>query len=263
VNNTKNPLKIESQWRIPFRRGTGEEQHVRCEIAYSAIWKEQATMVGLFNASSEPARVIGVFLAKKWLDEAKRRAEKLRADNRKQGARDKMQNEQEKAENISEERALVNDFLGLRCEMAVAYAIGLPFKRRAQYHKADIGSIYQVRGRAKHDWDLLVYADDNPDHVFVLATSEDPRKVIVHGWLWGRECMRDQFWRHKNDGKWPRARKDGWWIPRRYLRPMFIPYGDGKWVLSLPIDPAPPRPALDDDQDLALPPVARLSKLVY
>jgi hypothetical protein len=40
--------------------------------------------------------------------------------------------------------------------------------------------------------DLVVQLDDNPNKVFVHATSED-NVVRLHGWSYGHRVMKDQF----------------------------------------------------------------------
>jgi len=133
------------------------------------VWKEEVTLIGVVNASSQPRRTIGVHLSKLADDLAIERTHELRETNRKLGLKDKMPN-------LSDKQKLTNDILGTRGELAVSYATGLPckdwtqFKEWPQDHVVDIGSIYEVRTRDKHHHDLLLYPNDNPDHVFILAT---------------------------------------------------------------------------------------------
>lgn len=81
------------------------------------------------------------------------------------------------------------------------------------FKRADIGHLLQIRMRSRHDWDLIVRPDDNPDHAFMLVTG-DPTKMRVHGWCWGRDA-KNPDWFKPHGGRPP-----AYFVPKSFLKPV-------------------------------------------
>lgn len=86
-------------------------------------------------------------------------------------------------------------YAGVCAEMAAAKALGLYWPASVNSYKApDLMPDWQVRGRSRHDYELIVRRDDPDEHRYVLVTGLAP-KLVVRGWLWGREAKREEWLR--------------------------------------------------------------------
>ena len=104
--------------------------------------------------------------------------------------------------------------LGAAGELAVAKVLGRYWGGDVgSFKKADLGQSVQVRTRSKHEYDLIVRADDNPDDVYVLVTGT-PTRLRVHGWIRGTDARRDEW--IQTHGNRPPA----WFVPQSALRPL-------------------------------------------
>jgi hypothetical protein len=61
------------------------------------------------------------------------------------------------------------------------------------YH-GDVGKRTQVRHTLRAGGCLIAHPDDPDDYALILVTGQLP-VFSVRGWLWGRECKREQWWR--------------------------------------------------------------------
>lgn len=113
----------------------------------------------------------------------------------------------------ADDDGLSHHILGAAGELAVAKLLGRYWGGDVNsFKRPDVGNL-QVRTRSKHEWDLIIREDDNPADAFVHVTGS-PTRLIVHGWIRGRDGMLDEF--RQNHGGRPPA----WFVPRRVLRPM-------------------------------------------
>lgn len=106
-----------------------------------------------------------------------------------------------------------NDHVEGACgEMAVAKALGVFWSASLNTFKSggDIGNRIQVRTRSKDYYELIVRDDDDPDHIFILATGLSP-VFKIHGWILGRDARRDE-WRQTHGG-----REAAWFVPQSSL----------------------------------------------
>lgn len=76
----------------------------------------------------------------------------------------------------------------------------------------DVGR-WEVRTRPRHDWDLIVRADDDERRSFVLITGVCPN-YLVRGWILGRDAKQDQWKRAHGD------REEAWFVPAGALHPI-------------------------------------------
>lgn len=83
------------------------------------------------------------------------------------------------------------------------------------FKEADIGKNVQVRMRTKHEWQLIVRDDDDPDHIFVHVTGGGPT-YCIRGWAYGRDVMKPEY--RQNHGN----RIESWFIPEEALNPFQI-----------------------------------------
>lgn len=110
---------------------------------------------------------------------------------------------------------LSKHFLGACGELTVAKAMGVHWPASVNTFKSapDILPNIEVRHRLKHDHDLIVRQDDNPDSVYVLSTGDPPDMQVV-GWIEGRKAM-DKKWL-RSYGGWSPA----YFVPQKYLNKM-------------------------------------------
>lgn len=73
----------------------------------------------------------------------------------------------------------------------------------------DVGEV-QVRTRARHEYGLIVRADDRNSDAFVLVTGRAPR-FRVHGWMSGSEAKQER-WLREHGGRPP-----AYFVPREAL----------------------------------------------
>jgi hypothetical protein len=101
---------------------------------------------------------------------------------------------------------------GVCAEMAAASALGVYFPASVNSYKgADLEPDWQVRGRSRHDYELLVRPDDGDEYRYVLVTGLAPT-LTVRGWLWGHECKREE-WLKGHGGRPP-----AYFVPHGELR---------------------------------------------
>lgn len=98
-------------------------------------------------------------------------------------------------------------------EAAVAKALNRFWDGSVDSFKSggDVGGI-QVRTRSRHDYELIVRADDRDTDVFVLVTGRAPTFRVV-GYILGRDAKRPEFLqRHGN-------RPGAYFVPYSVLTP--------------------------------------------
>jgi hypothetical protein len=101
-------------------------------------------------------------------------------------------------------------------EIVVAKARNLYFMPTVNTFKAaDIGSNVQVRLRTKHEWQMIVRDDDDPDHIFVHVTGSGP-VYCIRGWAYGKDVMKPEY--RQNHGN----RIESWFVPEEALKPFQI-----------------------------------------
>ena len=106
--------------------------------------------------------------------------------------------------------------LGAAGELAVAKALGVIWDATVNTYKApDLGECVQVRTRSKHDYDMLVRANDKDDEVFIHVTGQPPN-LIVHGWLYGKDAKQEKW--KQNYGNRPSA----YFIPTSELNQLVV-----------------------------------------
>jgi hypothetical protein len=81
------------------------------------------------------------------------------------------------------------------------------------FRAPDIGLNIQVRTRSRHDYDLLVRPNDNPQYAFIHVTGRAPR-FLVHGYLLGERARRVE-WMQEHAGRPP-----AWFVPASSLWPI-------------------------------------------
>jgi hypothetical protein len=103
-------------------------------------------------------------------------------------------------------------FHGCCAEVAAARALGVYWPASVNSYKgADLEPDWQVRGRSRHDYELIVRRDDPDEHRYVLVTGVAP-KLVVRGWMWGRDAKRDE-WLKGHGGRPP-----AYFVPTDVLR---------------------------------------------
>jgi hypothetical protein len=101
-------------------------------------------------------------------------------------------------------------------EIVVAKARNLYFMPTVNTFKAaDIGNNVQVRLRTKHEWQMIVRDDDDPDHIFVHVTGSGP-VYCIRGWAYGKDVMKPEY--RQNHGN----RIESWFVPEEALKPFQI-----------------------------------------
>jgi len=115
------------------------------------------------------------------------------------------------------EKALAVHLLGAAGEVAVASFMGLKnelFKEtEARRGSEDLPGGIDVKTRSKHSYDLLVQRNEDPGRKFVLVTIQN-QKTLIHGWAFGRDCMKEEFWADPAKGR------PAYFVPKECLRPM-------------------------------------------
>lgn len=104
--------------------------------------------------------------------------------------------------------------VGAQGELAAAKALQVywPASINAKKADADLLPNIQVRTLERHDYDLIVRADDPDGFAYVLVTGSGPQ-FQVHGWVYGNEAKRAEwlFDRGNRD-------KPCYWVPQKSLR---------------------------------------------
>jgi hypothetical protein len=89
--------------------------------------------------------------------------------------------------------ALTIDIEGAMGEVCVAKVLDRYYEGTVNTFKdADIGKDIQVRCRSKHDYDLIVREDDNPDHYYIHVTGTAPH-YCIRGWMRGDEAKQAKY----------------------------------------------------------------------
>ena len=110
---------------------------------------------------------------------------------------------------------LAYHILGAAGELAVAKFLGRYWGGDVRnFKKADLGQSVQVRTRSKHEYDLIVRHDDNPDDAYVLVTATTHTRLRIHGWIYGSEARKDEWLKTYGD------RPAAWFVPQSALRPL-------------------------------------------
>lgn len=113
--------------------------------------------------------------------------------------------------------ALELHLIGARCEAAFAKYMRLPHVK-GERKDHDVGR-YQVRGRTRTSYDLILHKSDPDDDPFVLVIG--PTVWLAHGWLfdiygwiYGREGKQPQWWGD------PAGGRPAFFVPKHVLRPI-------------------------------------------
>ena len=101
-------------------------------------------------------------------------------------------------------------------ELVVAKARNLYFMPTINTFKgADIGANVQVRLRTKHEWQMIIRDDDDPEHIFVHVTGTGPT-YCIRGWAYAKDVMKPEY--RQNYGN----RVESWFVPEEALNPFQI-----------------------------------------
>jgi hypothetical protein len=93
----------------------------------------------------------------------------------------------------NEKTALCIDIEGAMGEVCVAKVLDRYYEGTVNTFKgADIGKDIQVRCRSKHDYDLIVRDDDNPNHFYIHVTGTAPN-YCVRGWMRGEDAKQPKY----------------------------------------------------------------------
>jgi hypothetical protein len=102
---------------------------------------------------------------------------------------------------------------GAAGELAAARALGVPWVPTCNAGKVpDIAPDWQVRARARADYDLIVRPDDAQYERFILVLGHSYPVWDVAGWCYGHEAMHPEWWREHG------GRPGAWFMPRSALR---------------------------------------------
>ena len=105
---------------------------------------------------------------------------------------------------------------GAAGEIVVAKARNLYFMPTVNTFKgADIGTNVQVRLRTKHEWQMIIRDDDDPEHIFVHVTGTGPT-YCIRGWAYAKDVMKPEY--RQNYGN----RVESWFVPEEALNPFQI-----------------------------------------
>jgi hypothetical protein len=98
---------------------------------------------------------------------------------------------------------------GIAAEIAVAKALGIPYRPKLNGFKAPDVEHLHVRQTAHRDGSLIIRPGD-PDGIYVLVTGQCPTFTVM-GWIHSSDAKRPQYWRAPDGG--PGA----WFVPQRKL----------------------------------------------
>jgi hypothetical protein len=105
---------------------------------------------------------------------------------------------------------------GIAAEIAVAKALGIPYRPNLNGFKApDVGDLH-VRWTTRSNGKLVIRPGD-PDGIYVLVTGQCPTFTVM-GWIHSYDAKQPCYWR------WLRYNR-AWFIPQRVLirRPLMPP----------------------------------------
>ncbi len=96
----------------------------------------------------------------------------------------------------SDEQKLINDIRGAIGELVVAQYLNLEHHVFAIPERL-VGSVdlppnIDVKCPSAHNRRLIIFLDDDPNKIFVLATCVE-KDVWLHGWTYGHQVMKDHF----------------------------------------------------------------------
>jgi hypothetical protein len=94
------------------------------------------------------------------------------------------------------DKALQVHLLGAAGEVAVASYLNLKhelFKEKEARRSSDDLPGMDIKTRSRHSYDLIVQKNEDPNKRFVLVTIQN-QKTLLHGWCYGEEAMKDEFW---------------------------------------------------------------------
>jgi hypothetical protein len=98
---------------------------------------------------------------------------------------------------------------GIAAEIAVAKALGIPYRPKLDgFGAPDVYDLH-VRQTAHRDGSLIIRPGD-PDGVYVLVTGQCPTFMVM-GWIHSYDAKQPQYWRAPDGG--PGA----WFVPQRRL----------------------------------------------
>jgi hypothetical protein len=113
-------------------------------------------------------------------------------------------------------KALDIHLLGAAGEVAVASYLGMKehlFKETEARRGSDDLPGMDVKTRSRHQYDLIVQKNENACKKFVLVTIES-QKTFLHGWCYGRDAMKEEFWADPARGRPAYFRS-----PKKHLSP--------------------------------------------
>ena len=81
------------------------------------------------------------------------------------------------------------------------------------HREADVDENIEIRGTANPKGRLIVREndDDNKVYIFTIVYGD---KVVLMGWIWGRDAKKEQFLDN------PDKRREAWFVPVGKLNPM-------------------------------------------
>lgn len=80
-------------------------------------------------------------------------------------------------------------------EMAVAKYLGAYWKGKGVRGEPDVGND-DVRTRPRHDTELTLHKEDDPNRIFWHVTGVNG-VYHIQGWIYAREGQKDEFWSNK------------------------------------------------------------------
>jgi len=113
-------------------------------------------------------------------------------------------------------KALDIHLLGAAGEMAVASFLGMKehlYQEKEARRGSDDLPGMDIKTRSRHKYDLIVQKNEDARKKFVLVTIEC-QKTFLHGWCYGKEAMKDEFWAD------PARGRPAYFVGKEHLRPM-------------------------------------------
>lgn len=111
-------------------------------------------------------------------------------------------------------RALAMHKLGAMGEVAVAVHLGLEAYLFSESEPVpgspDLPYDIDVKTRAKHYYDLIIFRNERPDKKLVLVTIEN-QKILLHGWCVAGDFMKPEYWSD------PAGNRPAYFVPKDKL----------------------------------------------
>jgi hypothetical protein len=98
----------------------------------------------------------------------------------------------------------------IAAEIAVAKALGIPYRPNLNGFKAPDVENLHVRWTAHRNGSLIIRPGD-PDGIYVLVTGQCPTFTVV-GWIHSYDAKQPHYWRS------PNGCSGAWFVPQRALR---------------------------------------------